>query len=239
MKKIIMAACLTGITTFATAQHFGGVKLQYLAGMGVQENKFEAVGISLHYEGFQFHPNLGLLISAERNFSGFDSKRINVGSGSTNVDYSSTLNQLMVGGVYVPFNGRAVSPYVSVKGGVMFYSTSLHINDPWGQDVCQPEQSNIVKLSAGAAGNAEAGLKLRLTNKARKEMFLQAGVGYTLGTRAKYVRLDDSVTDESASAYTSKFRAPDGSTHEHRIGTLYRTSTSQLIYSLGLTFRVL
>ena len=67
-------------------------------------------------------------------------------------------------------------------------------------------------------------------------MYLQASVGYNIGTQATYIKLGDEPNDETTLPFTSKFKMSNGSVHEHGIGTMYRTRTSQLVYSLGLSW---
>lgn len=227
--------------SFDDIQTFVAPRLTYVQGKDMQNGKFEAGGFGVQFQGFKKPTSkLGVLVSYDWAIAGTETKKIDLNFGgiygSTDVDYTSTMNKFMVGGVYAPLNGSFITPYVSLQGGTVWYRTKFYINDPYDNDFCRPEQNRNVKMSFSLAANAESGIKVRLRKQSGRQMYAQAGVGYTIGTKASYIKLGDEPDGENTQPYTSKFKTSNGSTHTHSIGTLYRTQTSQLSYSIGLNF---
>lgn len=219
-------------------------RLLYTQGKGVQQGKFEAGGVGFQFEGFKTpESKLGVVVTGDWQISGTETKRVdlnfNNNFGYTDVNYSSTMNKLTGGLVYVPLRGSFISPFVSLQGGVLWYRTKFYVNDPTNADYCRPETNRNVKTSFALAGTAESGLKFRLRRKdAMRQLYAQAGIGYLLGTKASYIKLGDEPAGENTLPYTSKFKMSNGQTHSHAIGTMYRTRTSQLVYSVGVSFEL-
>ena len=243
MKKILLSATLLlfiSIITKAQVSYFN-LRMNYIDGKGAQAGKLEGGCLGLQYEGFKSPTTrLGFIISADFNSTGTEEKSIdlnfNGSNATTNVNYYSSLNKITGGGIFVPFHGSLVSPYISTQAGVMWYHTKLVIEDPDDPSACDPLETKNVKTSVTPVANLESGIKVQLKRKGKKPFFLQAGVGYNIGTRATYIKLGDEANDETTMPYTSKFKMSDGSVHQHSIGTMYRTQTSQLVYSLGINF---
>ena len=243
MKKVLLSATLLlfiSIVTQAQVSYFN-LRMNYIDGKGAQAGKLEGGGLGLQYEGFKSPTTrLGFIISADFNSTGTEEKSIdlnfNGSNATTNVNYYSSLNKITGGGIFVPFHGSLVSPYISTQAGVMWYHTKLVIEDPDDPSACDPLETKNVKTSVTPVANLESGIKVQVKRKGKKPFFLQAGVGYNIGTRATYIKLGDEANDETTMPYTSKFKMSDGSVHQHSIGTMYRTQTSQLVYSLGINF---
>ena len=241
MKQNLLFSFLL-LSFFAGAQdHYLVPRLTYSTGMGAQEGRFESFGISLQYESYsKTDKRLGYIITGETHMAGSETKRIDLNfggsNGYTNVDYRSSMYKAMAGGIVVPFNGKFISPYFSMQAGVMMYHTKMYINDPDDNDYCEPVEARNVKASFSAIAAAESGIKVRVSNKRGRPVFAQAGVGYTVGTKASYIKLGDDNSYENTQAYTSKFRMSNGDTHTHQIGTLHRTNTSQLAFNVGVSF---
>jgi hypothetical protein len=243
MKKVLLSATLVlslSILTNAQVGYFN-LRLNYIDGTGAQAGKLEGGGLGLQYEGFKSPTSkLGFIISADFNSTGCEEQSIDLnynGSNTkTDVNYYSSMNKITGGGILAPLQGSLVSPYLSMQGGVMWYRTKLVIEDPDDPSACDPLETKNVKTSVTPVVNLESGVKVQLKRKTKKPLFLQAGVGYNIGTRASYIKLGDGPNDETTLPYTSKFRMGDGSVHQHSIGTMYRTRTSQLVYSVGINF---
>ena len=245
MKKILLfSASFLLLSFFVQAQqHFITPRIHYVQGKGVQNGKFEGAGFGGQFEHYKSPSSkIGVLVSYDWTLAATETKRIDLNFGgiygSTDVNYTSTMNKLMGGLVYAPLNGSFVSPYISAQGGVLWYRTKFYINDPLDTDYCRPEENRNVKISLALAGQVESGIKVRLRKQPGRQMYAQAGVAYTIGTRAKYIKLGEEPDGENTSSYTSKFRASNGSTHMHSIGTMYKTQTSQLVYSVGVSFEI-
>jgi hypothetical protein len=244
MKKYLLALSLVTFSFLAFAQQVYIIpRINGIVGKGTQAGKFDALGIGVQYERFrQYDSKLGLLFSLETNLSGAETEKVSLAfagsNASTDVNYYSTMTKLTAGGIYVPMNGSFASPYISVQGGTMWYRTKLTIEDPEDPSACSPLQTKNVKLSLGLIGNVESGVKIRLRKSQTRPMFLQAGVGYNIGTKASYIKLGDEPNDETTQPYNSKFKMSNGETHDHCIGTMYRTSTSQLVFSIGMSFNL-
>lgn len=243
MKKILLtvSSILTLSSILFAQQSFVAPRLQYSQGIGTQKGKFEGIGFGAQYQGFKTPTSkIGVLISYDWQLAGMETKRIDLNFGgiygSTDVNYTSTMNKLTSGLVYAPMNGAFVTPYISAQAGFLWYRTKFYINDPYDSDFCRPEENRNVKMSFALAGNVESGVKVRLRKEKGRQLYAQAGVAYTIGSRARYIKLGDEPNDESTQSYTSKFKTSNGGTHAHSIGTMYRTNTSQLSYSLGLNF---
>ena len=240
MKRILLATCsLFLIASGAMAQqHLITPRLQYVQGKGIQAGKFEAGGLGLQYQYFRKdRDKLGFVVSGDWHIAGTETKEIDLSfggrPGSTDVNYTSTMNKLTGGLILAPLNGSFVSPYLSVQGGFLWYRTKFYINDPTDIDNCRPETNRNVKMSFALASTVESGIKVRLRKETGRQMYIQAGVAYTHGSKASYIKLSDEPDGENTQVYTSKFKTNFG-THAHPIGSLYRTRTSQLAYSLGL-----
>ena len=243
MKKLLLSATLVLFISFLTNAQVGyfNLRLNYIDGTGAQAGKLEGGGLGLQYEGFKSPAaKLGFIVSADFNSTGCEEKTIDINfNGSNNktaVNYYSSLNKITGGGILVPLHGSSVSPYLSVQAGVMWYRTKLVIEDPDDPSACDPLETKNVKTSVTPVGNIESGVKVQIKRDGKKPLFLQGSVGYNIGTRATYIKLGDEANDETTMPYTSKFKMDDGSVHEHSIGTMYRTRTSQLVYSLGISF---
>ena len=243
MKKVLLSATLgLFISTITNAQvGYFNLRMNYIDGKGPQAGKLEGGGIGLQYEGFKSPTTkLGFIISADFNSTGTEEKSIdlnfNGSNAKTDVNYYSSLNKFTGGGIFVPLHGSFVSPYISMQAGVMWYHTKLVIEDPDDPSACDPLETKNVKTSVTPVGNVESGLKVQIKRKGKKPIFLQGGVGYNIGSRASYIKLGEEPNDETTQPYTSKFKMSDGSVHQHSIGTMYRTPSSQLVYSLGVNF---
>jgi hypothetical protein len=243
MKKVLLSASLVLSISILTNAQVGylNLRLNYIYGTGVQAGKLEGGGLGIQYEGFKNpEAKLGFIISADFNSAGYEEKSIelnfNGSNAKTKVNYYSSLNKVTGGGIFAPLQGSFVSPYISMQAGVMWYRTKLVVEDPDDPSACDPLETKNVKTSVTPVGNVESGMKVRIKRKSKKPLFLQAGVGYNIGTKASYIKLGDEPNDETTQPYTSKFRMADGSVHQHSIGTMYRTGTSQLVYSLGINF---
>jgi len=243
MKKLLLSSTMVlsiSILTNAQVGYFN-LRLNYINGTGAQAGKLEGGGIGFQYEGFKSPTTkLGLIISADFNSTGCEEHEIDLnynGSNTkTDVNYYSSLNKITGGGIFAPLHGSLVSPYLSMQAGVMWYRTKLVIEDPDDPSACDPLETKNVKMSVTPVANLESGVKVQLKRKGKKPLFLQGGVGYNVGTRASYIKLGDEPNDETTQPYTSKFKMGDGSVHQHSIGTMYRTRTSQLVYSVGINF---
>jgi hypothetical protein len=243
MKKLLLSATLVlflSILTNAQVSYLN-LRLNYIDGKGVQAGKLEGGGFGMQFEGFKTPTSkLGFLISADFNSTGCEEKDVDLSfSGSnakTEVNYYSSLNKITGGGIFVPLHGRFISPYISMQAGVLWYRTKLVIEDPDDPSACDPMETENVKMSVSPVGNIESGVKVQLKRGHKNPLFLQAGVGYNIGTKATYIKLGDEANDETTQSYTSKFKMSDGSIHQHSIGTMYRTRTSQLVYSIGINF---
>jgi hypothetical protein len=243
MKKLLLSASLVlFISLFASSQiNYINTRLNYVDGKGVQSGKLDAGGFGLQFERFHSATaKIGFVISFESNYTGMEEREADLSFGGSNatteVNYYSSLNKFTAGGIYSPMHGSFVSPYVSVQGGTMWYRTKLVIEDPDDPSACSPVDTKNVKLSLSAVGNVETGVKIRLRKEPRNPMYLQASVGYNIGTEASYIKLGEEPNDETTLPYTTKFKMSNGSIHEHGIGTMYRTRTSQVVYSLGLSW---
>jgi hypothetical protein len=243
MKKLLLSATLLfSISFFASAQvNYINARLNYIDGKGPQLGKIDAGGIGVQYERFKSPASkIGYIITLESNYSGMETREADLSFGGSNaktdVNYYSSLNKLTGGGIYSPLHGAFVSPYISVQGGVMWYHTKLVIEDPDDPSACSPVQSKNVKLSLAAIGNVESGVKIRMRKSNINPWYIQASVGYNFGSEASYIKLGDEPNDETTQPFNTKFKMSNGSIHEHSIGTMYRTRTSQLVYSLGVSF---
>ena len=244
MKKLLLAVILLFSISILTNAQIGylNLRLNYIGGVGAQAKKLEGGGIGFQYEGFKSqNAKLGFIIAADFNSTGCEEKDIDLNFGGSNtkteVNYYSSLNKITGGGILIPRHGSSFSPYISMQAGVMWYRTSLVIEDPDDPSACDPLETKNVKTSVTPVANVESGVKLQMKRKDKKSpLFLQAGVGYNMGTRATYIKLGDEPNDETTQPYTSKFKMDDGSVHQHSIGTMYRTTTSQLVFSLGISF---
>jgi hypothetical protein len=118
------------------------------------------------------------------------------------------------------------------------YNTFMLIADPNDMDGCRPLDSKSVSSSWSWIGQAETGLRIRLkTCNKNDHAFLQAGMGYTGGSRATfYTLLKPGQHDHSQDNYTVKFITPGGETHEHAIGKKNRVHTQQLFFSIGINY---
>jgi len=242
MKTRLLATLIAiSLTYIAGAQiNYFNTRLNYIDGQGIQSGKIDAGGFGLQYERFKSkEAKLGLVFTIESNYTGMETKKADLSfSGSnatTDVNYYSSLSKLTGGFIFVPMHGAFVSPYISVQGGAMWYRTKLVIEDPDDPSACSPVDTKNIKFSVSGTGNVESGLKIRL-RKNKNPLYLQAGVGYNIGTVASYIKLGDEPNDETTVPYTTKFKMSNGSVHEHSIGTMYRTKTSQLEYTIGVSF---
>ena len=243
MKKVLLLATLVFCLSFFVHAQVGylNLRMNYIDGKGVQAGKLEAGGFGAQFEGFKSpEAKLGFIFTIEGNYTGCEEKDVDLSfSGSnatTKVNYYSSVNKITAGGILVPLHGSFVTPYLSLQAGAMWYRTKLVIEDPDDPSACSPVETENIKFSVSGVGNVESGVKVRLQRRHKNPLFLQAGVGYNIGTKASYIKLGDAPDDETTQTYTSKFKMSDGSVHEHGIGTMYRTRTSQLVISLGVNF---
>jgi len=245
MKKILLAAfTFLTLSHIASAQQFlTSGRLNYTDGQRQQAGKFEGGGVILQGEAFKSESSkLGLVGSFSWLLAGCESKAVdltyNNRYGTTNVDYTSTQNKLMGGLIFLPLKESTISPFVSLQGGVLWYRTKFYINDPTDFDNCRPESNRNMKTSFALGSTLESGIRVRVRNQPGRQMYAQAGAGYTVGTKASYIKLGDTPNDKTTVPYTSKFKMGDGSVHAHSVGTMYRTNTSQLSFSLGVVFEM-
>jgi hypothetical protein len=240
-KRLLTATLLVSISYFASAQlEYLNVRLNYIDGKGVQSGRLDAGGAGLQWLRFKTaESKIGWLVTVESNYTGMETREADLSfSGSnakTDVNYYSSLSKLTGGIVYIPMHGAFVSPYISLQAGTVWYRTKLVIEDPDDPGACSPVQTKNVKMSFSAVGNVESGLKIRMRQE-KNPWYLQASVGYNIGTKASYIKLGDEPNDETTQPFNSKFKMSNGSIHEHAIGTMYRTRTSQIVYSLGVSF---
>lgn len=221
------------------------IQAQYLtAGLdahipvGAQKEKLKsAYGLTIGYErSIKKSP---FYVVADLSWSIFDLKTTEQEVVSPNdgyitkqkINYTSSIFTLAPGIGYAPLRNSNVSPYVAIKGGYLKYKTRMTLHDPEDEDGCHPlDEENILRdLTAVAIGNGGVAIKIPTW---RKTYHLDLGVNYIVGGKAKYLRMKDDdaqATPADAVPYMTKFQqVQTGDVHEHSLGDVYTTKTSQV-----------
>ena len=147
------------------------------------------------------------------------------------INYTSSIFNLTPGIGYAPLRHSNVSPYVAIKGGYLKYKTRMTLHDPEDEDGCHPlDEENILRdLTAVAVANGGVAIKIPTW---RNTYHLDIGMNYITGGKAKYLRMHNDHTQPApadAVPYMTKFQQTQtGDVHEHSLGNVYKTRTSQL-----------
>lgn len=206
--------------------------------LGPQKDKLKnAYGMTLGYERpIKKSP---FYVMADLSWSIFDLKSTNQEVVSPvdgyvtkqKINYTSSIFTLAPGIGYAPMRNSNVSPYVAVKGGYLKYKTRMTLHDPEDEDGCHPlDEENILRdLTAVAVANAGVAIKIPTW---RNTYYLDLGMNYMRGGKAKYLRMKDEdgqPAPPEAEPYMTKFQQTQtGDVHEHSLGNVYTTKTSQL-----------
>jgi len=241
--KYLLLLLMVGISYSAVAQpKFLSVKANMQTGTGVQKGKLRNVyGFGATFESrlkalypLKFTVGLDFGINGLKNqpydldFNGYIT--------STSVQYTSYVILLSAGLKYILWEEKALSPYAGVSVGGLNYYTSMSVEDQDDPDGCSPMETKPVSYSLVFAGKAEAGLRYKIKNGDRNgASFIEAGAGYLAGTKGKYLRLEKKPGhNHSDDDYMMKFtQNSTGQVHDHPLGSLYRTATSQLVFRVA------
>lgn len=146
------------------------------------------------------------------------------------VDYTSMVTLLTPGIGWALVRGKAVNPYVAVKGGYIKHRTLMTLYDANDPDGCRPEDKKNIVRDYTAVAVASSGVKVRMVPCPHMS-FIDVGVNYITGGTSKYLRMSENKasTPPQAEPYLVKFEhVATGEVHTHALGDLYTTKTRQL-----------
>jgi len=147
------------------------------------------------------------------------------------INYTSSLFNLTPGIGYAPLRNNNISPYVAIKGGYLKYKTRMTLHDPEDEDGCHPLDEENILRDLAAIGVANGGVAFKIPTW-RTTYHLDLGVNYITGGKAKFLRMkkdNAQPTPPEAVPYMTKFQqVQTGDVHEHTLGDVYTTKTSQL-----------
>lgn len=216
------------------------IRSNVITGQGVQAGKIRtAFGIGLQYQHEIKNSPFEYIITGETHLNGSKTLPYNLDFDNSithiNVKYYNTISKVTGGVNYVPFKKRQITPFISAQAGALWYLTTVQIDDAHDIDGCRPVQSKTVQSSFIVIGQVETGLRVYLQKKGKERSFLQAGAGFTAGSRGSYIQLmnDEHHPDQDNSSFNSKFQNNTGVVHEHSLGRIYRTTANQIFYSIG------
>lgn len=158
------------------------------------------------------------------------------------ITYTSSIFNLTPGIGFAPLRHKKVSPYVAVKGGYAKYKTRMALYDPEEDDGCHPlEEENILRdVTAVAVANGGVSVKVPAC---KKPFYFDLGANYITGGRAEYLRMNKDENQPAAAEaapHMVKFEhIQSGEVHEHSLGKVYTTKTSQLQFYIRIKIPIL
>lgn len=163
----------------------------------------------------------------------------------TDVNYNTSMNNFAVALRFQPPTGKHFQPFLAVRTGVLYYHSSMTIEDPEDPLGCRAlEKRALVK---DITWMASAGAGFRLDGKAfsgkESRVALDFAAYYTHGGEAQYLKMnkghDHSAPDPKSQDYYVKFQhIPSGEVHEHALGKVYTTASQLVELRLGVQFKI-
>lgn len=161
----------------------------------------------------------------------------------TDVNVGNNIFNMLLTGKHYLRNKKNINPYLSAKGGWMWFSTNLTIEDPADEFSCHPIDSEIIARDNTYAFSGGAGVRIDFnTFFPKMEMqilFFDLNVHATHGGIVQYMNVKNDpgqpVADRDIMA---RFLNTHSQViHEHHVGYLYSSVLSMVEYRLGVVFR--
>jgi len=219
----------------------------------MKQNIHQAHGMALdfHLES----PNQKYAIGADMNYSmyGYDQTRqqYTFSDGTVadmDIRVSNSFMNLMLSGRYNLITGKKVTPYVGVKTGYSWFTTSLNIYDPDDTDQCKPVESDILQKDGTWIYSLGGGVKYDLAslfNKIHRDrLYLNLSAFYTQGGTVQYMNTDvphgnpmSSHPNRSRDLEAAFINTQTQVVHKHHIGYVYSSFAQMMDFRLALTVR--
>jgi len=165
------------------------------------------------------------------------------------VDYSSNVFNANLQARYNLLSDKnLIIPYISAKGGLYSFYSSIYIGDPEDDGGCHAlEQENIMKdktmyWSAGAGLQINTGIFSKKKHISRVMIDISANT--IRGGEISYINTKDlmdapATTDPDGKPLNVQFiNASTQSIHEHKVAQVYTSPLRMLEFRAGITFRL-
>ncbi|MDL5047936.1 hypothetical protein QQ054_18120 [Oscillatoria amoena NRMC-F 0135] len=197
--------------------------------------------------------NKRLALGTDFNFTiyGYDKSRqeYTFGDGTIapmDIIVNNTFMNIMLGGRYyiTPIEGKAIRPYLNVRGGYAWFRTNVNIYDPDDTDHCKPVDRDLLMKDGTLTISGGGGLHWDLSSIFKRrppDTFLfNLSANLTLGGRVTYMNTDGpepghahQTTDVTARFINTQTQV----VHEHHVGYVYSSFVEMVELRAGFIFR--
>ncbi|MFN3840345.1 MAG: hypothetical protein ACK4RF_06530 [Cyclobacteriaceae bacterium] len=167
-------------------------------------------------------------------------------SAPMDIIVNNTFMNIMLGGRYYisPIEGKAIRPYLNVRGGYAWFRTNLNIYDPDDTDHCKPVDRDLLMkdgtLTVSGGGGFHWDLSSIFKRRPPNTLLFNLSANLTLGGRVTYMNTDGPeprhthhVTDVTARFVNTQTQV----VHEHHVGYVYSSYVEMMEFRAGLVFR--
>ncbi len=197
--------------------------------------------------------NNRLAFGADFNYTiyGFDKSRqeytFNDGSvAPMDIIVNNSFMNFMLGTRYyiTGAEGKAVRPYINVRGGYTWFRTNLNIYDPDDTDHCKPVDKDLLMKDGTVSISGGGGLHWDLSSIFKRRppntLLFNLSANLTLGGRVSYMNTDGPepghthhTTDVTARFINTHTQV----VHEHHVGYVYSSYVEMVEIRAGFVFR--
>lgn len=256
MKYISTLSLIIAFSFSATSQW--KINVGYSAGIPRQEMSKNIQTVHSLQAGIMYQvPQVKLLsVGLEAGYGSYASERIdqtfqfdnntssvvpvNYNSNAFNINLNTRLNLLP--------SKYAVIPYITAKGGLYNFYSTIYVEDPHDDDGCKPlERDNIINdntLYWSAGGGLQIDPSVFSKRKRQSVVVIDIGANLIRGGSMDYINTKELMDAQTAGTPDSKpmsvpfVNASTQSIHEHTVAQVYTSPLRLLEFRAGVVIRL-